>query len=87
MDEDGFRDYLKKGGCSTSAVNRCLRFVAEFEDLLFMKETRRHLDEALGEDLVDFVFVLDAKSKTKSKGYLWVIGITMNLRLMMRCVI
>jgi hypothetical protein len=47
--------------------------VTEFEDFLFNKETRKYLDEEQGEDLVDFVFVLDIKSKTMSKGYLWAI--------------
>lgn len=73
MDEVGFRNYLKKGGRSTSAVNRCLRFVSEFENFLSEIKTGKHLDDAQGEDLVDFVMVLDARSKTKSKGYLWAI--------------
>jgi hypothetical protein len=71
MDEDGFRNYLFKGGISDSAANRCLRFVSEFEVYLQDGEQSKCLDDAQDEDLVAFVKMLDEDSKTKAKGYLW----------------
>ena len=73
MDRDGFKKYLIKGGRSTSAVNRCITFVAEFEDFLLENQIGKSLDDAQSEDLVAFVLILDASSKTKAKKYLWAI--------------
>jgi hypothetical protein len=73
MDEDGFRSYLYKGGRSTSAVNRCLQYISEFEEFLSKTKTGVNLDNAQEDDLVDFVSMLDAKPKSKSKSYLWAI--------------
>lgn len=73
MDEDGFRSYLYKGGRSTSAVNRCLQFVSEFEAFLTRSKTGVNLENVQEDDLVDFVSMLDAKPKSKSKSYLWAI--------------
>jgi len=73
MDEEGFRKYLIKGGRSISAVNRCITFVAEFEDFLLGNQIGKGLEDAQGEDLIAFVLMLDASSKTKAKKYLWAI--------------
>jgi hypothetical protein len=73
MDEDGFRSYLYKGGRSTSAVNRCLQYISEFEEFLSKTKTGVNLDNAQEDDLLDFVSMLDAKPKSKSKSYLWAI--------------
>jgi hypothetical protein len=73
MDENGFRNYLIKGGRSTSAVNRCLGFLLEFEEYLQQNKLEKSLDDAQSDDLVEFVVMLDASSKTKAKKYLWAI--------------
>ena len=73
MDEDRFSNYLIKGGRSTTAVNRCLTYVAEFEDFLKESNQGKTLDEAQGEDLVDYVLMLDASSNAKAKKHLWAI--------------
>ncbi len=73
MDRDGFRGYLVKGGRSTSAINRCLRYVSDFEDFLLLQKVGKNLENARSEDLVEFVIMLDSEQKSKSKGYLWAI--------------
>lgn len=73
MDKEGFCIYLKKGGRSPSAVNRCARFVSEFEVYLYEIRNGKQLAEVTDQDLVDYVSILDKDSKTKAKGYLWAI--------------
>jgi predicted flap endonuclease-1-like 5' DNA nuclease len=73
MDEDGFRRFLIRGGRSTSAVNRCIIFMSEFEDFLLENQNGVSLEEAQGEDLLAFISTMDASSKTKAKKYLWAI--------------
>lgn len=73
MDKEGFRVYLKKGGRSPNAINRCLRFVSDFEDYLDEFKNGKKLADVIDQDLMDFVSMLDNESKTKAKGYLWAI--------------
>jgi len=73
MDKEGFSVYLKKGGRSPSAVDRCARFVSEFEVFLSEKRNGKQLAEVTDQDLVNYVSVLDKDSKTNAKGYLWAI--------------
>jgi hypothetical protein len=73
MDKEGFEKYLKRGGRTQSAVNRCIRFVSEFEDYLEESKKDKHLSEVRDEDLMDFVYLLDQESRTRAKGYLWAI--------------
>lgn len=70
MDKEGFCVYLKKGGRSPGAVNRCARFVSEFEVFLSEKRNRKQLAEVIDQDSVNYVSVLDKDSKTNPKGYL-----------------
>lgn len=64
MDEAGFRNYLKKGGRSTSSENRCIRFVSKFEDFLIKERQGKNLETADCEDLVAFVLMVEEDSKT-----------------------
>ena len=73
MDIEGFRVYLKKGGRSPNAINRCLRLVSDFEDYLHEFKNGKKLADVFDQDLMDFVSKLDNESKTKAKGYLWAI--------------
>ena len=84
MDKEGFSVYLKKGGRSPSAVDRCARFVSKFEVFLSEKRNGKQLAEVTDQDLVNYVSVLDKDSKTNAKGYLWVFAIVMTRSLMMR---
>lgn len=73
MDVKGFALYLKKGGRSPSAINRCMNYVSEFE--IFLKESRngKEIDNANADDLIEFADMLDLNTKLKAKGYLWAI--------------
>ena len=73
MDKEGFGLYLKKGSRSPSAVNRCIKYVSNFEDYLLETKKGKRLEEASDEDLMEFLAILDKKSTTKVKGYLWAI--------------
>jgi predicted flap endonuclease-1-like 5' DNA nuclease len=73
MDKEGFGLYLKKGGRSPSAVNRCMKFVSEFEDFLQNSRNGTQLEYVQADDLIEYVMMLDSVSKTKAKGYLWAI--------------
>ena len=70
MDKEGFCVYLKKDGRSPGAVNRCARFVSEFEVFLSEKRNRKQLAEVTDQDLVNYVSVLNKDSITNAKGYL-----------------
>jgi hypothetical protein len=73
MDTEGFKAYLKKGGRSPNATNRCLRYVSEFEIFLLNDRGGKRLANTEDEDLLQFVLFLDQDSKTTAKGYLWAI--------------
>ncbi|UCD41838.1 MAG: hypothetical protein JSV69_14940 [Chloroflexota bacterium] len=70
MDEAAFRNYLKKGGRSTSSENRCIRFLSGFEDFLIKKRSGKNLENADSKDLVAFVLMVEEDLKTEAKGYL-----------------
>jgi predicted flap endonuclease-1-like 5' DNA nuclease len=73
MDNEGFGLYLKKGGRSPNAVNRCMKFVSEFEDFLQDSRNKTQLEDVQADDLIEFVMMMDSVSKTNTKGYLWAI--------------
>jgi predicted flap endonuclease-1-like 5' DNA nuclease len=73
MDKEGFDLYLEKGGRSPSAVNRCMKFVSEFENFLQDLRNQSQLEDVQADDLIEFVMMLDSVSKSKTKGYLWAI--------------
>jgi hypothetical protein len=71
VNEEAFASFLKGGGRSPSAIKRCLRMAAEFEEYL-----RRHRDakspaEASAEDLEAFVTWIEREPKASAKSYLW----------------
>ncbi|MGD8245148.1 MAG: DUF4332 domain-containing protein [Anaerolineae bacterium] len=68
--EEGFRRFLKRGGRSSSAVRRVIRYVGEFSRYL---EDRfgKGLDEATPEDLEAFVAAVEREPKACAKGHLW----------------
>jgi len=73
MNKAEFQKYLKKGGRSPNAINRCLDYVSGYEEYL---KTARHdsdIDEADFDDLSEFIHLMDKESNTKSKRYLWAI--------------
>jgi hypothetical protein len=71
MDIEAFERYLKKGGRSPSAVQRCLKYVAEFERFLSDQVARKTLEDASPEDLQQFVAEVESQPKTSAKTQLW----------------
>jgi hypothetical protein len=69
MDEDKFRAYLKEGGRSESAVNRCIRYAREFEG--YMLKTRKGIEKVDDEDLFGFVDEVETERGKSAKTHLW----------------
>lgn len=74
MDRDDFEKYLKKGGRSVSAINRCIHHVSIFEDFLRDSRQGTGINYAELEDLSEFIRIADRDSKLNSKTLLWAIG-------------
>lgn len=74
MDRDEFEMYLKKGGRSVSAINRCIHLVSIFEDFLRDSRQGTGINYAELEDLSEFIRIADRDSKLNSKTLLWAIG-------------
>ena len=73
MNEQGFRVFLKRGGRSQSALDRCAAYVKEFEQYLQAHRGEKDLDEAGLDDLEDFVAWIERRPKTSAKTHLWAI--------------
>lgn len=71
MNEEDFRNYLKKGGRSQSAINRAMRYVRDFESFLSEERNGKNLDQAELDDLEHFVTWIEKEPKTSAKGHLW----------------
>ncbi|MFN2177584.1 MAG: DUF4332 domain-containing protein [Anaerolineales bacterium] len=75
MDDKGFKTFLKRGGRSQEAIERCVNYVILLEEYLKNSRENRSLVQIKSADLIDFVNWADSKSKTqaKTKSYLWAI--------------
>ena len=71
MDDKNFEKYLKRGGRSPSAINRCIRFTSDFENYLLVHRDGKKLAEVDDQDLIEFVDWLEKKSDLNAKGHLW----------------
>lgn len=71
MNEGGFERFLKRGGRSPSAIQRCLRMVGEFEEYLQQYRGGKCLEEAVPEDLDAFVDWIEGEPKASAKTHLW----------------
>lgn len=71
--EEEFRRFLKKSGRSPSAIDRCIRFVREYESYLKKNREGVDLDKSDPEDLEAFVAWGEESLGTKIKTYLWAI--------------
>jgi hypothetical protein len=71
MDEAKFASFLKRGGRSSSAITRCIRYAQEFERYLLADCAGSSLDEASPEDLEAFVGWLEQTPKFSAKTHLW----------------
>jgi hypothetical protein len=71
MDEEGFKEFLRRGGRSQSAIMRCIARVMEFERYLLKHKGKKRLAKAIPEDLEDFVVWIEEKTQTSAKTHLW----------------
>jgi len=71
MDEEGFRKFLRGGGRSQSAIKRCISHVRELERYLRECQGGKGLEDAIPEDLEDFVEWIEKKPKMSAKTHLW----------------
>jgi hypothetical protein len=71
MDEEGFRDFLKKGGRSQTAIKRCVQYVRDFERFLDERKGGKGLGDAGSSDLEDFVEWIEKERIKSAKGHLW----------------
>jgi hypothetical protein len=71
MEREVFELYLRKGGRSESAVERCLKCVSDYENFLIDKRDGKCLEDAQKEDLEQFVEISDRHNASKTKIYLW----------------
>jgi predicted flap endonuclease-1-like 5' DNA nuclease len=74
MDEEGFGEFLRKGGRSQSAVKRCILYVREFETYIRNHKGSKKLGEASPENLEDFVEWIEKEPKTSAKTHLWALS-------------
>lgn len=73
MDREGFKIFLKRGGRSQKAIDRCVNYVTTLEDYLKTSKCNSSLDQIKSIDLINFTKWADSKLKTKTKSYLWAI--------------
>jgi hypothetical protein len=73
MDEEEFRRFLKRGGRSQSAIDRCVKYVREFEGYLEERRPDVALDDASPEDLRGFVEWLEGAPKASANTHLWAV--------------
>lgn len=72
MDKDRFKTYLKKGGRSKEAIERCIQYVSDYEEYLRKLIPTINLNAAKAEHLINFIDFLDQSPKSKS--YLWALA-------------
>jgi hypothetical protein len=73
MDQDGFTAYMKKQRRSQGTIENCLLFTSEFHSYLVKKCGVMDLDQAVPENLLNFMEWLEGKGKSPNS-YLWAIG-------------
>jgi hypothetical protein len=74
MDKDDFERYLKKGGRSKEAIERCISYVTDYEEFLKNLIPPKNINDANAENLSEFIGILDQSTKPKSKSYLWALA-------------
>lgn len=74
MDEEGFKRYLKKGGRSQSAIERCANYVVDFADYLQENRDVKSIDEASEKDLESYVDWVETEPKASAKLRLWALS-------------
>ena len=73
MNDEGFREYLKRGGRKPDVIDRVFRLVNRFEQYLLEVKDGITLDQATPQDLHDYVQVVESAPKASAKTHLWAI--------------
>ena len=71
MDEQGFREHLKRGGRSPSVANRVIEIVNEFA--VYLSGIDKDLEQATPDDLESYVTWIEQDPKVSAKKHLWAI--------------
>jgi hypothetical protein len=71
MDEEEFRKFLRRDGRSQSAIKRCISYVKEFERYLRECQGGKRLEDAISQELEEFVEWIEKKPKISAKTRLW----------------
>lgn len=66
-----FSRFLKRGGRSPQAVERCVSYVEKFETYLLDWREKQNIANADYDDLESFVFWIETDQNTSAKGFLW----------------
>ncbi|MGD9147433.1 MAG: DUF4332 domain-containing protein [Anaerolineae bacterium] len=74
MNEAAFEKFLKRGGRSLNAIQRCLRMVGQFEEYLQQHRGGKCLADEEPEDLEAFVAWIEGELKASAKTHLWALG-------------
>jgi hypothetical protein len=69
MEEKEFREYLRKGGRSKNAVERCIRLTSEFED--YVRTKGKELQDVDFDDVIGFVDTIEQERGRSAKTHLW----------------
>ena len=73
VDEEAFRQFLKRGGRKANVVERILRIVRSYEAYLHKYADGKTLDEAAPDDITTYVTWFEEDQETSAKGQLWAI--------------
>ncbi len=73
VDEEAFRQFLKRGGRKPHVVERILRLVHSYEAYLHKYADGKTLDDAAPEDISTYVTWFEEDQETAAKGQLWAI--------------
>lgn len=71
MDSEAFGVFLRRGGRSESAIERCLKLVDSFEVFLHCSRKGHELDNHGPKDLIEYIHSMDEESISRSKASLW----------------
>jgi hypothetical protein len=74
VDPEEFAVFLRRGGRSASAIERCLRLVSSFENYLNSSRKGTDLDGIGTDEMIEYIHSMDDESKSRSKATLWALN-------------
>ncbi len=73
MDENGFRQFLKRGGRKPHTVDNVVKIVRSYEAYLDKFAERKAIEQATPDDLTRYVEWFEQEEEKSAKGQLWAI--------------